>query len=70
MAGTLQMKPQQQAAFDTALAAMRELESLELPNNPLGSGDLSLDAGYSGDRATNGKSAAGISAKPDLCPAA
>ena len=28
-------------------------------NNPLGGGDLSLDAGYSGDRATNGKSAAG-----------
>jgi flagellar L-ring protein precursor FlgH len=28
-------------------------------NNPLGSGDLSLSAGYSGDRATNGKSAAG-----------
>ena len=24
-------------------------------NNPLGSGDLSLSAGYSGDRATNGK---------------
>lgn len=31
-----------------------------MPNtdNPLGSGDLSLDVGYSGDRATNGKSAA------------
>ena len=28
-------------------------------NNPLGDGDLSLNAGYSGDRATNGKSAAG-----------
>ena len=28
-------------------------------NNPLGGGDLSLEAGYSGDRATNGKSAAG-----------
>ena len=28
-------------------------------NNPLGSGDRSQDAGYSGDRATNGKSAAG-----------
>jgi flagellar L-ring protein precursor FlgH len=30
-------------------------------NNPLGSGDLSLNAGYSGDRATNGASKSGQS---------